>query len=381
LAVNSVNRLQLAPLGAGDLIDRTVRLYRRHFPVLVRAAAPPVFVSSAGWIMATLGWRSMSVTESEGRLALYVLLAIAGLCLWMLGWLAQLIVMGGASRNLVMHLLADEPVTARLIYGAVRARFWSLLGASVAIFIYLMIAGGAASVVFYIALALVGVGALVLAQTGTVWVPVVFFVIAFPVATVFSTWVFFFLAGRAAYVPQALTVEGKGVFAAIGRSAQLARGNTRRLMAMFFFTFFAGYSALMLLLVPLGWAGFLLGVNPLEWDPSRLPAWYAISYQVIAQLSGILLAPVWMLGLSLLYVDERVRHEGYDIELLAAQRFGAIPDLPAGYQTPLEPALADPQASRATEAETAPVNRAAPRPGSILGLSDPEPTGREQAQP
>ena len=37
-------------------------------------------------------------------------------------------------------------------------------------------------------------------------------------------------------------------------------------------------------------------------------------------LSSILLAPVWMLGMSLPYVDERVRHEGYDIELMASQK-------------------------------------------------------------
>ena len=34
-----------------------------------------------------------------------------------------------------------------------------------------------------------------------------------------------------------------------------------------------------------------------------------------------------MLGLSLLYVDERVRHEGYDIELMAARQLGELPDI------------------------------------------------------
>ena len=35
------NELALAPLGAGDLIDRAVRMYRRHFLTLIRIAAPP----------------------------------------------------------------------------------------------------------------------------------------------------------------------------------------------------------------------------------------------------------------------------------------------------------------------------------------------------
>ena len=66
------------------------------------------------------------------------------------------------------------------------------------------------------------------------------------------------------------------------------------------------------------------------------------------------------MGLSLLYVDERVRHEGYDIELLAAQRFGEMPTLPAGVHAPVAPAIAPPQSKRTREEENF--------PGSVLGL-------------
>jgi hypothetical protein len=57
-----------------------------------------------------------------------------------------------------------------------------------------------------------------------------------------------------------------------------------------------------------------------------------------------------------------VRHEGYDIELLAAQAFGEMPAVPAGVHAPLAPALAAPQAK--------PVRAAVEEkfPGSVLGL-------------
>jgi hypothetical protein len=71
----------------------------------------------------------------------------------------------------------------------------------------------------------------------------------------------------------------------------------------------------------------------------------------VGQLSAILLAPVWMMGMSLLYVDERVRHEGYDIELLAAQRLGEMPAVPLGVHAPLAPALSAPQVMRSREEE------------------------------
>ena len=123
---------------------------------------------------------------------------------------------------------------------------------------------------------------------------------------------FFFLVGKIAYVPQVMLVEGKGVLEAVGRSFVLAKGNARRLMAMTLFTTFATISALILLVVFLLIVGTVSGfdaTNSAEW-----PAWYTTSYSIIGPLSTILLTPVWMLGLSLLYVDERVRHEGYDIE-------------------------------------------------------------------
>src|SRR5207253_6473659 len=130
-------------------------------------------------------------------------------------------------------------------------------------------------------------------------------------AVVVGSILFFFLAGRMAYVPQAMLVEGKTVFAAVGRSFSLAGGNVRRLMAMTLFTSFATYSALMLLMIPLGWFGYLNGVD-LSPFGSGQPTWYSIGYEVMLQCSHILLAPIWMLGLSLLYVDERVRHESYE---------------------------------------------------------------------
>ena len=160
-------------------------------------------------------------------------------------------------------------------------------------------------------------------------------------------------------------VEGRGVAESISRSVELARGNVRRLMGMFLFTGFATYSALMLLLFPHGWFGYLNGLDPIipfVTNTANMPAWYVVSYEALFQFSTILLAPVWMLGMSLLYVDERVRHEGYDIELLAAQCFGEMPAVPAGARVPLAPALAAPQGRPARP-------RAEEKsPGSILGL-------------
>ncbi len=257
-------------------------------------------------------------------------------------WLGNfffLLVMGGASRTLVLHLLWGEPVAARSIYRAVRSRFWGLVGA---LMLILLLAGLVLMPIMFVWLMLValGVGGAIAATGGgafgTVVAAVLF--VAFTVAALFA---YFFVMGRVAYVPQVMLVEGRSVGDAFSRSIALARGNVRRLTAMFLFTSFATYAVLMLLVVPLGWYGYLRGVNPFELNEADLPLWYAVGRQVLTQASSILLAPVWMLGLSLLYVDERVRHEGYDIELLARQRLGDMPDLPGGGAAPLARAIHD----------------------------------------
>lgn len=332
-----VNQLPLAPLGAGDLIDRAVRLYRRHLFTLIRIAAPPVIVSTIGSVMFTIAWRRGFTTDSGGMLALYVIAAIAGFLLIVSGHIFSLLVMGGAARNLVTHLLWNHPVTVRTTYAAVRSRFGSLLLASIVMLLWALLSAFLALFGFYMVMVIISIGAVISAQVLPTWLPVVIAVIGFVAGGFIGIWLFFFFVGRVAYVPQAMLVEGKSVFESISRSFSLARGNVRRLMAMSLFIAFATYSALMILVVPLGWYGYLNGIDPAPWNAANWPAWYAIGYSVMEPLSSIVLAPVWMLGLSLLYVDERVRHEGYDIELMAAQHLGEMPDI--NVTSPFAPAI------------------------------------------
>ncbi len=337
MPASSANDLHLVPLGAGDLIDRAVRLYRRHLLTLMRIAAPPVVVTAIGWVLWTISTRGVVNTPDTATLVLYVLLIFIAVGVVIAGHIFSLLVMGGASRNLVTHLLWNEPVLVRTTYAAVRSRFWSLFGATVIVMLWLAIAFTVAFFGWYMIVIFATLGAVFLAQWVPIWLAVFVGVIGGIAATMLALWLFFFMAGKVAYVPQVMLIEGKPVFESIGRSFSLAKGNVRRLMAMTLFISFATYSALMVLVIPLGWYGYLNGIDPTPWNAAQWPAWYAIGYSVIEPLSSILLAPVWMLGMSLLYVDERVRHEGYDIELMAAQKLGAMPQL--NVSSPFAPAI------------------------------------------
>src|ERR1700752_2885470 len=144
------NQLALEPLGAGDLIDRAVRLYRRHFSTLIRIAAPQVIVFAIGSATFTIAVREISSTASASRVMLYVLMIIAGIAIMLGGALCSLIVMGGAARNLVAHLLWNEPVTFLSTYAAIKSRFWGLVGASLLVALWLTFCSWLAILCFYV---------------------------------------------------------------------------------------------------------------------------------------------------------------------------------------------------------------------------------------
>jgi hypothetical protein len=334
--------LSVVPLGAGDLIDRAVRFYREFFWTFVLIASPPVLVGtliSVGWTI--LGRQIFVIGAdrfSSENIVYFFFLWFGSVAIWLSETIATLVVMGGSSRNFVRHLLFGEAITFRETYRNTFSRLGGLIVASTLITI---VVGSLGFGIIYFGVLLALLAAVLIASVFT-FVPIVAFILAVIVgaAILFGTfWLFFLAASRVAYVPQVMLVEGQGVFSAIGRSASLAGKNVRRLATLFVFTTVATYSALALLYVPLAWYASANGVQLMSFDTDLIPAWYEIAYNVIWQISFILLSPVWMIGLCLLYIDERVRREGYDIELMAAQRLGDIPAVPTTYINPLQPAL------------------------------------------
>ncbi|HRI03439.1 MAG TPA: hypothetical protein PLL77_06820 [Pyrinomonadaceae bacterium] len=353
-AIDNDQNLGIRALGAGDLIDRAVRFYRKFFATFILIASPPVIVGtlvSVGW---TLVGRQIFQLGADRYSAentfYYIFLWFGSVVIWLAETIATLVVMGGASRNFVRHLLFGEAITFRETYANVWKRLGGLVVASSLITVILGTLGIA---IFYFGMT-VGVLLILLIIYIFSFLPALAFIVSVIVGIAVAggaIWLFFLAASRVAYVPQVMLVEGQGVFPAIGRSASLASGNVKRLAALFLFTTVAAYSALALLYVPLAWYASANGVQLMSFDADLVPAWYEIAYNLIWQISFILLSPVWMAGLCLLYVDERVRGEGYDIELMAARRLGEIPTVPTTYVNPLQPALS----ATAVNTEPAPV--------------------------
>src|ERR1044072_6813637 len=106
--------------------------------------------------------------------------------------------MGGATRNLVAHLLYNDPVSAQAAYAAVRVRFWGLVGASLLVLLWIGFSCVAAFLAFYTIVAVILVVAAVLSPALPAWIGITIAVIGGLVALVVVMVVFFFIVCRVA---------------------------------------------------------------------------------------------------------------------------------------------------------------------------------------
>ncbi|MEO6725008.1 MAG: hypothetical protein ABIU20_06155 [Blastocatellia bacterium] len=355
--MNSFDSFTLAPMSAGDIIDRAARLYRHNFLALLRIVLWPSLMDYTGTMLYTIGFRNFSMMRGNGRFALSLLLVIGGICLLIMGKAAFYAVLGGASRSLVDHLFEGKPILARDVYRAIFKRFWPLLGA---LCMVLLLMAGAGVIIYFVVtiLILIGVFSATMFTSLPSWLlgslAIGFGVFIGLIAVSMAMLVY----SRVVYVPQVMMVEGKGVFSSIGRSFSLAGKEIWRIAALLLFWLYVAWSVWSLLYFPLGLVAYWFGTDPNPFNQNN-PLWFVIAYQTLTPISEILITPVAMLGLTLLYLDSRVRKEGFDVELLANRLMPPTPQMRHAPPTPRAVSIDD-------SAET---NSSSPFP-SILGLND-----------
>jgi len=372
--MNSFDSFTLAPMSAGDIIDRAARLYRRNFWALLRIVLGPSLMGYAGTVLYSLGIRNFSKMYGANQVALSMLMVVGGVCLWVLGKAAFYAVLGGASRSLVDYLFEGKPILARDVYRLMLRRLGSLVGA---LFMVFLLLGGTGVVILIAVLILARVGVFVAPMfsgapnwlQGLLAFGYVVFVGLVGLAMTMLVY------SRVVYVPQVMMVEGKGAFSSISRSFSLAGKEIWRITALVLFWLYVAWSAWSLLFSTLWAIASWWGVDPNPFNQNN-PFWFIIAYQTLAPVSEILIAPVAMLGLTLLYLDSRVRKEGFDVELLANRLMPPTPQM----MRPTPQMASRPQVA----SFSAPVRTRSAFP-SILGLNDytpiGPPTGRNSAEP
>jgi hypothetical protein len=110
---------------------------------------------------------------------------------------------------------------------------------------------------------------------------------------------FFWVLARYFAITAGIVIEGRGVFASLGRSATLSRGRKLHILGtslLAFLIFFVVYFAVGIVAAMFG---------------------SAVITTVLTVAASIVAYPMFAITEMLLYYDARIRNEGYDIEMMA----------------------------------------------------------------
>lgn len=345
----------LEPMSTGDVIDRSVRLYRRNFAPLVTIVAIPTLVGYVSSLTFWYGYTSLlsSATGARGiRVDAVAMLALGsiGYPIYMFLLLATV---AGLSRAIGDHLMMGEPITFRNSLSAVRKKAGNILLLGLLLVALLI---GLYVVFSMIVIGLVLVASLVAGIMAAAqlpqWVTVALVIVLALIFLAALIFLFCQIVARVVFLPQVVMIEGESAGTALGRAVRLGKGNWHRVGAILLFTYFVSLSLLSALTLPVLAGVYLAGYSTTEF---YLSSGWTIVYSSFRDIASLLSFPVWIVSFTLLYFDSRVRKEAYDLELLAREvapgfYWQPVRQTPSGYAPPMfsegstAPAGADPSA-------------------------------------
>ncbi len=332
---------RLRPLVLGEILDRTIQLYRSRFLLFAGIAAVPSAVMLACFAAAIPLLTSVRGAGPERA----AIIGAGFLLILVIGLPAYVFVssQGYAALTHAAHLrYFGEAATIRGSYKQAWQRRWHYLGLFA---IEFAILGVVPAVVFFGG----AIGAGIYAEAtkmpqqeiGFLVLGVVFFL-----AAVFAVYVLWLLARFGLAYP-ACVVESSNAWAALKRGIRLSAGSRWRILAVFVLGAVLGWALSWLVTFP---AMLFLVLIPGMKSPQHLqtfnPLFLVIDYTASFAVQA-LIRPIYGIALVIFYYDQRVRKEGFDIEWMmrragmeaaaAPQAAGAIEPnaLPAG-AAPLE---------------------------------------------
>lgn len=253
----------LRPLSTGELLDRTFSLYRSHFGLFLGIFALPHLV--------VLAFQCMGVViKSPGN----QLSDIFANLFWSMGALVLTVIVSAASQAAtviaVSQVHLDRPASVSDSFSRVKGEIAGVIGMSM--LIGLGVAAG------FVALIVPGI---ILAMMWSLAVPV-------------------------------KILENKGATDAMTRSADLTKGDRGRIFVIWLLFVVLSFGVGFLLRWPLEAAA---GVSSIVGLQRSTRAWQA-ALLVSTFVSECLVGPLATIAFSLVYYDERVRKEAFDLQLM-----------------------------------------------------------------
>jgi hypothetical protein len=255
----------LRPLSTGELLDRTFSLYRSHFALFLGIFALPYLCVLALQCLA-LAFQTPGA-QLRNVLTTAVFSIVVGLLSLVVAAASQ-----AATVVAVSQVYLDRPAGVMDSFSKVKNQIAGVIGLSLSIGF------------------LVGLGFIALI------VPGILLMIRWSLA-----------------VP-AKVLENKGVGDSMSRSSELSKGNRGRIFVIWFLFTVLSIGVSMLLQWPIEMAAGVSarGVGALQ----HVAVAWRVASLVAAFISTCLVGPLATIAFSLVYYDERVRKEAFDLQLM-----------------------------------------------------------------
>ncbi len=286
----------LRPMSTGELLDRTFVLYRKNFVLFVGIAAVTHAIN--------LAYQLLTIQSSpmlhRGRFGFSY---YAGLGL---AWAFAVVVVTVSQAATVKAVAAVHLNRSTSVWAAYRDLGKRIISVFGVLALVLLLCGLITGIIVVILIMLMGVLLVGLHYGGAPSMAANVVLALIFLAVAFAAFVAVYV--RYALATQACVVEGLRAWAAMKRSVSLSKEHGWRIAII--------YSLLVIFVSTVAWTLSWAARSAVFPFHSRLVS--AIVVAVTGFLSGTLTAPLITIAMSLLYYDERVRKEAFDLHVMMA---------------------------------------------------------------
>ena len=316
------------PSTLGEILDKTAQIFRRNFGLFVGIAAVPIGVMVAFAVVGVIvlflvpglsGLGTGNIGVGPAAIAA-VVIAILGILVAIPVYLGAYVYSSAGLTQAVVSSQFGEKLTIRGALASVRPRFWSYFGltflqGALVVLVPGITAGG-----------IIGALIFLMSQAGT-GASVALGFLAFLVGVAAFVAIVWLALGYAMGMAVSV-VEKKPAWDSFQRASQLTQGSRGRIFVLYLLLAVLSGVVSMVAYIPFVIVIFLITfLGKGSHSATAAMAIAEVVYYVINLSLQILVAPVPRIALVLFYYDQRIRKEGFDIEMMM-QNAGMVPPPP-----------------------------------------------------
>ncbi len=299
----------LRPMTIGEILDRTFTQYRQNFKLFVAIGMVPAvvwFITSAVFLLMTKLQSRSHAGFSRGA----VLVSGASVTVGFLIYMCGIAVAHGAVSYAVSAIHLGRPVGFSESYRRIKGKFFRIL--NVVISVGIRIGGG-------FLLVMLTVSAMTLLpgirgnQAAAALVAIVWII-----AMVIAIWFMFRMLARYSLSVPACVLEDLPARKAIKRSVALSKGSVGRILAVYLLFTIVNLAFAFAAAVP-----FQLALAAAKSEVARVIL--ALGNQTSSCIISAVVGPLVTIALTLVYYDERIRKEAFDLNYMMEMLDGQVP--------------------------------------------------------